>query len=559
MIRTTDFIQSGIFQLNGLPLDVPKSTMRHLYPIYNEPANVKLFKFGRQTHKSTTVGYQLLVPTLKYPNFHCLYVAPTGNQVSVFSTDKLDGAIKSSSIIGEHYVTSKQKAQISYKEFNNNSKIYLRSCFRTPDGSRGISADMCCFDELQDLISEHIPVLEQCMGHSLSHYEHLAKSVPNLPRHLFNSKIYAGTPKTKEGVMEKYWDKLEQREWLIKCLHCGPTKTAAGKTQGRWNYIDIKNIGKKQLICRYCGKPIWYENGTWVRTKEAFNEGMGVAYRLPQIVLPWINHPKYEDNWKLSVINPRAVYTSEKYHNEILALPYSAGRHPISEQMLRMCCKPSDGEFDMIAPMDARKSKIMKYNDIVTAGIDWGKGDTCRGTSYSVLTVGMWKYNFYWTIFQKRYQGAESEAEYQLGDMLNIINQFNVDFTIADTGDGRTSNAWLVNRLGTRKFAEVYEHGSQKAKLTWCTETGKYIINRTQVMTDYIMAMKRKRVLFYKWDQFKEFSDDFTGIFTEYSEQTRLTKYDHLVPDDAFHSWMYSYLGALIKTGRYSQLLKGRQ
>ena len=129
MVRTSDFIQSGVFQLNNQPLEVPKNTMRHLYPIYNEPANVKLFKFGRQTHKSTTVGYQLLVPTLKYPNFHCLYIAPTGNQVSVFSTDKLDGAIKSSPIIKEHFVTSKQKAQISYKEFNNNSKIYCQSCF----------------------------------------------------------------------------------------------------------------------------------------------------------------------------------------------------------------------------------------------------------------------------------------------------------------------------------------------------------------------------------------------------------------------------------------------
>lgn len=552
MILTSDFAQSGIFQLNGndLSFNFQGTELRHLYPIYNEPANIQMFKFGRQTHKSTTIGYKLLTPALKYPNFHCLYVAPTGNQVSVFSTDKLDGAIKGSELICEHYVTSRQKAQISYKEFSNNSKIYLRSCYRTPDSSRGISSDLCCFDELQDLISEHIPVLEQCMSHSLAKYDGLTKNVKHLPIHLFNSKIYAGTPKTKEGVMEKYWDKMEQREWMIRCMHCGRSK-------GRWNYIDIKNIGTKQLICRYCGKPIWYEDGDWVRTKEAFAPGLGVAYRLPQIVLPWVNNRQRADNWKINVINPRTIYTTEKYYNEILALPYSAGKHPITEQMLRVCCNNRGEPYDMVEPEKASSSKVVKGADVITAGIDWGKGDTCRGTSYSVLTIGMYKYGRFHTLYQKKYAGSESEATYQIKDMLHKIRLFKCDFVIADTGDGRTSNAIMVKELGVRKFAEAYEHGTIKQKIQWCKDTGKYIFNRTQVMTDYIMTLKRQQSILYKWEQFREFSDDYTGIFTEYSEQTRLTKYDHIVPDDTFHSWMYAQLAAYIKVGKYNNFLRG--
>ena len=552
MILTSDFIQSGIFQLNGDTLKLPRDRMKHLYPIYNEPSNIKLFKFARQTHKSTTIGYHLLIPVLKYQNFHCLYIAPTGNQVSVFSTDKLDGAIKSSPLICEHYVTSKQKAQISYKEFSNNSKIYLRSCYRTPDSSRGISADFICFDEFQDLISEHIPVLEQCMSHSLAHYDYLSLSVPNLPLHLFNSRIYAGTPKTKEGVMEKYYDKMEQREFLIQCKHCGTIKSG-----GRWNYIDIKNVGKEQLICRYCGKPIWYEHGIWFKIQDAYKPGMGIAYRLPQIILPWINNRKRQENWKINVITPREIYTTEKYYNEILALPYSAGRHPITEQMLRVCCNNHGESYNMIKPNEAVNNKFMRDADIITAGIDWGKGDTCRGTSYSALTIGMFKYGRFYTLYQKRYTGAESEATWQIKDMLRTIRLFGCHLTIADTGDGRTSNAIMVNELTTRKFAEVYEHGTIKQKIKWDSETGKYIFNRTQIMTDYIMGLKRRQSIFYNWNEFKEFSDDYTGIFSEYSERTRLTKYDHLVPDDTFHSWMFAQLAAYIKVGKYRKFLIG--
>jgi hypothetical protein len=83
----------NVFWLNGFPLKLPRASMRHLYPIYNRSAQSTLLKFGRQTHKSTTVGYKLSLPAIKYDNYHSLYVAPTGNQVSVFSTDKLDSAL----------------------------------------------------------------------------------------------------------------------------------------------------------------------------------------------------------------------------------------------------------------------------------------------------------------------------------------------------------------------------------------------------------------------------------------------------------------------------------
>ena len=110
---------------------------------------------------------------MKYENYHTLYVAPTGNQVSVFSTDKLDSAIRRSPFIKDHYTDTKTKDQISYKELSNGSKIYLRSAFHSADAIRGISCDQSCIDEIQDIVSDHIPVIEQSMSHSLAKWSHL--------------------------------------------------------------------------------------------------------------------------------------------------------------------------------------------------------------------------------------------------------------------------------------------------------------------------------------------------------------------------------------------------
>jgi len=76
-------------------------------------------------------------------------------------------------------------------------------------------------------------------------------------------------------------------------------------------------------------------------------------------------------------------------------------------------------------------------------------------------------------------------------------------------------------------------------------------------MTDLFMEIKKCKVEFFNYEQFKEYKPDFTGIYSEYSEQTRLTKYDHVVPDDCFHSYMFSRIACSIMIGEYSKYLSG--
>jgi hypothetical protein len=530
---------SNVFSLDGMPLSFPENSMRHLYPIYDRPDNAILLKCARQTHKSTTLGYKLGLPCVKYSNYHALYVAPTGNQVSVFSTDKLNGALRGSDVINNQFMDTKTKDQIFYKEMNNGSKIYLRSAFHTADSIRGISADMTAIDEIQDIISDHIPVIEQCMSHSLAKWEHMNAYYKYLPMHLFNCKLYAGTPKTVENTMEKYWLNSTQNEWIIKCKHCK-----------KHNYINERNIGPKCLICNKCGKNIHYENGRWV----AMNAGAYIqGYRIPQIILKWINNPTNEKAWKVNVIETQKSYTAEKFYNEILALSYANAKHPLNLAEIKAACL---SDFRMITEEEAFDNALLK--GIPTfAGIDWGKGDTASGSSYSMISIMAWLFGKPRLLFMKRYTGRLSDPLIQIQDMLRIINRFGCSLIVADTGDGRTSNAMMAKELGASRFGEIYEHGTLKSKLKWDKFKGHYIMNRTRLMTDVFMEIKQGRVDFFNYDQFKEFSEDFLGIYSEYSERTRMTKYDHSVPDDAFHAYMFSRIACGIFRGEYAKYLAG--
>ena len=115
----------------------------------------------------------------------------------------------------------------------------------------------------------------------------------------------------------------------------------------------------------------------------------------------------------------------------------------------------------------------------------------------------------------------------------------------------------MAEAFGPLKFAETQEHGTIKKKIIWSKTLGHYIFHRTRVMTDLIMEIKNSTVNFFKYEQFKEFQPDFTGIFSEYSERTRQMLYSHVVADDAFHSWMFSRIAMSILRGEYSKYLVG--
>jgi len=200
--------------------------------------------------------------------------------------------------------------------------------------------------------------------------------------------------------------------------------------------------------------------------------------------------------------------------------------------------------------------RLIAYNQTF-AGIDWGKGDLGNGTSYTHLDIATVIDGKHTVIFHKKYTGRMSDPLLQIDDIIFHIRRFNCVFVIADHGDGRVSNAILNEKLGPNRFAEVYEHGTLKKKLIWEPDKAMYIINRTQVMTDMFMEIKRGEISLFDYEEFREFSIDFLNIYTEYSDKTRMTKYDHIGADDAFHAYMYCRIAAKLARGDFNRYLFG--
>jgi phage terminase large subunit GpA-like protein len=158
------------------------------------------------------------------PNYTSLFVSPSAMQTKVFSVTRIDDIIDVSPAL-----RALKDTRLTYnlleKSFINGSKIYLRYAFLSADRIRGLSVNSLFLDEIQDLLTELLPVIEETTSHHKSPFF-----------------LYSGTPKTFDNTIEKLWSKSStQNEWAIPCDAHTPTYL---------NILGIKNIGKNGPTAR---------------------------------------------------------------------------------------------------------------------------------------------------------------------------------------------------------------------------------------------------------------------------------------------------------------------
>lgn len=314
---------------------------------------------GFITHNSTTLGNLLLCYSALITNFRSLFVSPSAEQSKVFSVDRIKDVIDASPLLGA-YVTTKLNQAVFFKKFINFSQIRLRYAYLTADRVRGIPADLIEIDEIQDILVDNIPVIENSAFHS-------------------NYKIfrYSGTPKSMDNTLEHYWTEYStQNEWIVPCERHGTPKN---KTY-HWNILDEDNIGKEGLVCDQCGEAISaaHPEAKWAalnpvtpNNKEAVTfEG----YRIPQIMVPWVD-------WQ-EILEAQEQYSRALFYNEKLGLSYDSGVRPITRAQLKNCCQ------SQIRLGDIEHFKRIVSGRQVFCGIDWG----CHDEETRILTQDGWKH-----------------------------------------------------------------------------------------------------------------------------------------------------------------------
>jgi len=343
--RVTDFLFEG---------------REYLRKIYDTSANKVLLKCGRQVEKSTTLGNRLLCYSALTNNFRSIFVAPSAEQAKVFSTDRIKDVVEASPLL-KAYTTTKINQAVFFKKFINFSQIRLRYAYLTADRVRGIPADLVAIDEIQDILVDNIPVIEQCAFHSK-----------------YKLFLYSGTPKSLDNTLEHYWTEFStQNEWVVPCEHHGTPKDLSS---WHWNILGEKQIGKKGLICDKCGAPIsaTHPEAQWVSLNPRDDDNKDKvtfdSYRIPQTMVQWVN---WDD-----ILQAQEQYPRAQFMNEKLGMSYDSGVRPITKGQLKACCK------DELRLGDIEHFKRIAQGRQVYAGIDWG----CHDEETRILTQDGWKH-----------------------------------------------------------------------------------------------------------------------------------------------------------------------
>lgn len=333
---------------------------RHMYRPYDTPARRVLLQAARQVEKSTLCGNLALSYCCIIPSYKVLYVSPSAMQTKTFSADRLKEPMDTSDVLTA-FSTGQLAKNIFEKQFVNRSKITLRYSYLSADRTRGIPAYMLILDEIQDILFDNIPVIEQCTSHAPEKWK---------------KYVYAGTPKSLDNTIEYFRSRQStQGEWVVPCDHCG-SSAGAGRF---WNILGEKNIGTKYLVCEKCGGRIdpMHEDAQWAAMVTYRPEKeMYEAYRIPQLMVPW-------KPWS-ELIHQYETYPRAKFYNEVLGISFDSGLRPLNLSQVREHCR---NEISM-HPTEVNKYRALSFSQPIFMGIDWG----CHDEQTRILTEDGFKY-----------------------------------------------------------------------------------------------------------------------------------------------------------------------
>lgn len=472
--------------------------------LYNLQENDVLLMMGRQYGKSTFIASDSLIDSFVMPFFNTLYVSPRKEQTSEFSNSKLLPFIRFSPTFRAYMLNGPTVQNVSKRTFTNGSSITLKYAFLTADAIRGVSADKVTIDEIQDIIMDNVPIIEECLSGSR-----------------YQWRTYAGTPKTVNNTLARLWARSTQNEWIMKCPHCN-----------KWNILGMENIGPKYMVCKKCGKELSRDaEGQWVAKKHIEDKDVYLSgFRVPQIISPTAKWSK--------IIEKLNTYPNAKFMNEVMALPCDSSANPISESELRVVC-------DDKRPMALKRTPHTQPLHLFL-GVDWGHGDVSvsaqkngHATGYTVCSLGCYDWDGKFKLLgMHKFTGNESDPIYQVEYIKKLATQLSVMAVGVDWGAGFMHNAQLKQMLDPDRVIEWQASDSLRVNAKWIPEAGRMVFNRTECMTDRFVEIKNKKVEFFRWEEFKEFAQDFLTICVEFRSNGGQMYYDHVLPDDAFHSYM---------------------
>ncbi len=489
---------------------------------YNTARRKTLFMTSRQTEKSTTLGNKIMAFSGMRANYTSLFVTPSAMQTTVFSRTRIDDIVEISPMLKGQAVprgappgSSTGTWNLLEKGWRNGSKIYLRYAFLNADRIRGLSANAVFCDEIQDLLQDVMPVIEETVSH-----------------HKNPVYVYSGTPKTFDNTIEHYWTNAStQSEWCIPCEHHG---TPSEPGTWHWNVLGPKNLGLGGPICDRCGNSINPEHpqAQWVE----MNPGAEFeGFRICRLMVPW--YFKNPEKWG-EILDAHKRYPTAQFMNEVMALSFDSGTKPLTRmEVIRAC--------DDAYRMEESQVAELRSSSELYAGIDWGTGEN----AYTVFTVGGYTRgdSAFQILYSRRFDGPLVDPEPQMKEIIRLINLFRIKYVGCDYGMGFWPNKKLTQIYGAKRIHQFQYAARAPSKVIFKPRMMRYICFRTPLMSDIFNAIKDMKIRLPAWDVYqKPYAQDLFAIRSEYSDTMKMIKYDKPrgLTDDTFHSILYTMLAS---------------
>jgi len=505
-----------LFKIKGEPYsldDYPQ--FKALFP-KEFPSSI-LFKCGRQVGKSAGLSRSEVLTAIQIPHFQLLYVAPLQSQADRYSIVYLKEAINSckpAQLLQDKQFIARHKNSIEetnilktvrHYRFANAAAIQLMYAKTSADRARGIFADRIDYDEIQDQLVDHIPIIAEAITNSE-----------------WGIQFYTGTAKTTDNTIDWLWNRSSQGEWTVKCEACNHWNQAT-KENNVLNMITIDGVA-----CSKCGKLLNIRNGELVHAHpELAKEFMGV--HVAQIMHPAI---VYNPAKWLKLVRKVAGSPSEYIiYTEVLGISHDSGVRLITQQDIdNASCLGTHKELR--ANLDSYVRRII--------GIDWGIAEV---TSFTVTCViGIKPTGDIDVLFGKRYVGEDIDNV--LKDIIKTYRSYRCHLATPDFGVGFTNNT-LLRKNGLEVSAVQYTTQNTFVKFTDINRIPRWTVDRNTALSLVFWGIKNGKIKFPNKEDSAIYTADLLSPYEHVVEESsgivkRKFLRDPAKPDDFCHALTFA-------------------
>ncbi len=373
----------------------------------------------------------------------------------------------------------------------------------------------------------------------------------------YKFRLYAGTPKTLDGPLEKYWDLSNQCEWCIRCEGCNHWNICAAKQD------LLKMIQKAGPSCSKCGKLLDPRTGLWVPGyPERDTEFWGLHQ--PQVIFPMHYAPNPitgdRESWAEIYKAANGGMETYKFWNEKLGESFDVRSVLLSRADIKNACVLVH-ENDLNQAIKRKKGYVQ-----TVMGVDWGGGGI-SGISLTGISVLGFRHDGLVDVLFMDKLGETLDPLQEATLIMNLYRRFQCVILAHDAGGSGGVRETFLIQMGfnpNRLFPASYINTGPGKLVRYHPpeQTGSrhfYTVDKPRSLVLLCQLIKNGGVRFPKYDSWKRYSDDFLALVEDKRHVSRgadvyIIDRKRGMSDDLVHSVNFAALAYWHSHGKYPDI-----